>query len=109
MVGMELGAYLNQKYSDETNGLRPLLSWLFEHIDYIAKSVGVDYVGLGSDFDGIANPPHDLEEVSKFPNITKGSEERGYSKTDIRKILGGNFLRVLHPNIKGKEGTRNNR
>jgi membrane dipeptidase len=98
ITGMALASYINQKYPDETDALRPSLSRLFEHFDHIVKLVGVDYVGLGSDFDGTINTPHDLEDVSKFPNITKGLLERGYSKTDIKKVLGGNFLRVFKAN-----------
>lgn len=65
------------------------------HIDYIVKLVGVDYVGLGSDFDGILTTPKGLEDVSKYPAITKELLNRGYSETDIKKILGGNVLRVF--------------
>ncbi|MBD0333025.1 MAG: membrane dipeptidase, partial [Chitinophagaceae bacterium] len=108
-MGIRIGSYLHQKYPEETDALRPSLSRLFEHIDHLVKLVGADYVGLGSDFDGIANPPHDLEDVSKFPNITKGLVERGYSKRDIKKILGGNFLRVFKANMKGREGRSNHR
>jgi membrane dipeptidase len=65
------------------------------HIDYIVKLVGIDYVGLGSDFDGILTTPKGLEDVSKFPAVTKELLNRGYSEKDIKKILGGNILRVF--------------
>lgn len=94
----EIGSYLSQKYPAETNALRPPISLLFDHIDHIIKLVGVDYVGLGSDFDGISSSPASLTNVSEFPNITKGLIERGYSKKDIKKILGGNFMRVFKAN-----------
>lgn len=94
----EIDPYINQKYSQETNALRPHISLLFDHIDHIIKLVGVDYVGLGSDFDGILSSPASLTNVSEFPNITKGLIERGYSKKDIKKILGGNFIRVFKAN-----------
>ena len=71
---------------------------VIDHIDYIAKLVGVDYVGLGSDFDGINVTPLQLDDVTSYPLITKALVERGYSKTDITKILGGNLLRVLRAN-----------
>jgi membrane dipeptidase len=95
-----IGRYINTKYPKETDALRPPISMVFDHIDYIVKLVGVDYVGLGSDFDGTINTPHDLENVSKYPNITKGLLERGYSKRDIRKIMGGNFIRVFKANVQ---------
>lgn len=87
-----------EKYKDETDAMRPPLSLLIDHIDYIVKLVGVDYVGMGSDFDGIEAGPKELTGVQDFPLITKALLERGYSKQDIRKILGGNFLRVFRAN-----------
>jgi membrane dipeptidase len=92
--------YLFQKYAEETNAIRPPLSMLINHIDYIVQLVGVDYVGLGSDFDGINITPQQLDDVTTYPLITKELLNRGYSKKDIRKILGGNFLRVLSNNSK---------
>ena len=86
------------KYAVEANSMRPPLSMLIDHIDYIAKLVGVDYVGLGSDFDGINLTPQQLDDVTDYPLITKALVERGYSKKDMVKILGGNFLRVLKAN-----------
>jgi len=65
------------------------------HIDHIVKIAGIDAVGLGSDFDGIACAPEGLEDVSKFPNLTRALLERGYSAEDIRKIYGGNTLRLM--------------
>jgi len=90
--------YLYAKYAGEANSIRPPLSTLIDHIDYIVKLVGIDYVGLGSDFDGINLTPQQLDDVTSYPLITKALVERGYSKKDIRKILGGNFLRVLKAN-----------
>ena len=60
---------------------------LLDHLDYIVKLVGVDYVGLGSDFDGISFPPQQLDDVTDYPLITKALLEHGYSK----KILKKNF------------------
>jgi len=65
------------------------------HIDHIRQIVGVDSIGIGSDFDGIDCAPEGLEDVSKFPNLTRALLEKGYSAEDIRKIYGGNFLRVM--------------
>ncbi len=69
---------------------------LLRHIDHVAKTAGPDHVGLGSDFDGISGMvPVGMEDVSKYPVIVRGLMEMGYSDTDIRKIMGGNLLRVL--------------
>ena len=71
---------------------------LMDHLDYIVKMIGVEHVGIGSDFDGINSAPQQLDDVTNMPVITKELLERGYSKKDIRKILGGNFLRILKAN-----------
>ena len=90
--------YLYRKYTTETTSMRPPLSMLINHFEYIIKLVGVDYVGIGSDFDGINLTPQLLDDVASYPMITKALEEKGYSEKDISKILGGNFLRVLKAN-----------
>jgi len=66
-----------------------------DHIDYIVNLVGADYVGLGSDYDGVPWYPRGLEDCSMLPNITRELVNRGYAKKDIEKILGGNFMRVF--------------
>jgi membrane dipeptidase len=71
------------------------VSRLVDHIDHIVKLVGIDHVGLGSDFDGIQAVPVDLASVADLPNLTKELLRRGYSEEDIDKILGGNILRVM--------------
>jgi len=73
----------------------PPLDMLIDHIDYIARLIGVDHVGLGSDFDGVSSLPQNLEDCSMTPEITKKLVERGYSHREIRKILGENFKRVF--------------
>jgi membrane dipeptidase len=77
-------------------GKLPRVEWteILQHIDHIAKLVGVDHVGLGSDFDG-ATVPFGMEDASQLPKLTKALLERGYSEADVRKILGGNTLRVM--------------
>jgi membrane dipeptidase len=87
-----------EKYKDELQSIQPPLSLLLDHLDYIVKLVGADYVGMGSDFDGISAPPQHLNGVQDFPLITKALLERGYSKKDINKIMGGNFIRVFTSN-----------
>jgi membrane dipeptidase len=72
------------------------LDMLLDHIDHMVAVMGVDHVGLGSDFDGFGGaPPVGLEDVSAMPNITAGLLARDYPAEDVRKILGGNWLRVL--------------
>ncbi len=69
------------------------------HTDYVAKLVGPDHVGLGSDFDGVSGMvPQGLEDVSKFPALVRGLIEMGYSDADIRKITGENLIRVMKRN-----------
>jgi membrane dipeptidase len=68
---------------------------VIQHIDHIVNLVGIDYVAIGSDFDGIGRTPLGLENVSKFPNLTLALLENGYSVEDVRKILGDNFKRVF--------------
>jgi membrane dipeptidase len=90
--------YLFLKYADEVSSMRAPFHLLLDHLDYVVKLVGVDHVGLGSDFDGISFPPQQLDDVTSYPLITKALFERGYTKNDIEKILGGNFIRVLKAN-----------
>jgi membrane dipeptidase len=69
---------------------------VIKHIDYIKNRVGIDYVAIGSDYDGMeGKAPVGLEDVSKLPNLTAALLRHGYSVTDVRKILGENFLRVF--------------
>jgi membrane dipeptidase len=75
---------------------RPPFKVLIDHIDHIAKVAGVDHVGLGSDFDGVSGAtPQGMDSAADLPKITQGLLDRGYSAEDIRKILGGNLLRVF--------------
>lgn len=85
-------------YPDEVGALRPPLSMLIDHLDHIVKIAGVDHVGLGSDFDGVSSLPIGLNDVTDMQAITRELARRGYSKTDIKKILGENFMRVLRAN-----------
>ena len=71
------------------------LSVLIDHFDHIAKVAGIDYVGIGSDFDGVPNLPVGMEDISKLPNITYELLKRGYSEKDVRKVLGDNFMRAF--------------
>jgi membrane dipeptidase len=97
-VNYEIEEYLLAKYPEQAGKLRPPLSLLLDHIDHIVRLVGVNHVGLGSDFDGISSAPRELKDVTNMPLITKGLLKRGYSKADVKKILGENFIRVFTAN-----------
>lgn len=71
------------------------LARLADHIDHIAKLVGTDHIGIGSDFDGINCTPQGLETVAQLPALTHELARRGYSQSDLEKVLGGNILRVM--------------
>jgi len=71
------------------------LADVVEHIDHVVKIAGIGAVGIGSDFDGVTCTPTGLEDVSKFPNLTRALLEKGYTPDDIRKIYGGNTLRLM--------------
>lgn len=74
---------------------RPPLKSLIDHIDHIAKVAGIDHVGLGSDFDGVTSLPEGIDSVADLPRITEALVQRGYTREQIHKVLGGNFLRVM--------------
>lgn len=86
-------------YRKEMDKVRPSLSDLVDHIDYIVKLVGDDYAGIGSDYDGVSSLPTGLEDVTTYPKITEELVRRGYSRKSIRKILGGNVMRVMKANF----------
>jgi membrane dipeptidase len=78
------------------DGTLPRVDWtkIVDHIDHAVKIGGVDHVGLGSDYDG-SDMPIGMEDVSHLPEITQALLDRGYSDSDIKKILGENTLRVM--------------
>jgi membrane dipeptidase len=90
--------FIHEKYKDEMDNVRPSLTLLIDHLDHIVKLIGVDHVGIGSDFDGINSSPRELNDVTNMPLLTKQLLKRGYTKADIYKILGGNFIRVFKAN-----------
>ncbi len=85
-----------QEKQATAEGKLPHVSWerIIEHINHVVNLTGADHVGLGSDFDG-ATMPDGMEDCSKLPKITEALLHKGYSEDDIRKILGGNTLRVM--------------
>jgi membrane dipeptidase len=109
LKGLLFGKYSGMEYEVRHNRLAPTIAeWteaisivnatiedVVDHIDYFVNLVGVEYVGLGSDFDGIWLPPAGLEDCSKFPSLTEELCKRNYSSSDIEKILGENFMRVF--------------
>ncbi|MBM3296300.1 MAG: M20/M25/M40 family metallo-hydrolase, partial [Candidatus Aminicenantes bacterium] len=85
-----------ERWREKRKTLPPVdVGTLADHIDHVVQVTGgADHVGLGSDYDGISETPDGLEDVGKLENITRELRARGYGEADIRKILGGNFLRV---------------
>jgi membrane dipeptidase len=84
-------------YVERLKGTLPLtpLSALIDHIDHVATVAGIDHVGLGSDFDGFPILPEGLQSAADLPKITAGLVERGYREEQLKKLLGGNLLRVF--------------
>lgn len=75
---------------------RAPLKSLIDHVDHIAKVAGIDHVGMGSDFDGVSGAtPQGIDSAADLPKITQALLERGYGPEDIKKILGGNLMRVF--------------
>jgi membrane dipeptidase len=82
-------------YTDFLAASKVTIDTVIKHIDYIKNLVGIDYVAIGSDFDGGITPPVGLEDVSKLPALTLALLKHGYSPSDVKKILGENYLRVF--------------
>ncbi len=109
--GMAEFVALQEKYKDDPAKLRSemdrmraemrshmvpaTLADVVAHIDHVRRIAGVEAVGIGSDFDGVGCTPTGLDDVSKFPNLTRALLEKGYSADDVRKIYGGNTLRLM--------------
>jgi membrane dipeptidase len=87
--------FLTKRTAEEDRRVRAKLADVVAHIDHAVKIAGIDGVGIGSDFDGVTCTPEGLDDVSKFPNLTRALLEKGYRAADIRKIYGGNTLRLM--------------
>ena len=88
-------ADFNKKYAEQNPYPFADLAMVLDHIDYVRDLVGIEYIGIGSDYDGVGDSlPTGLKDVSTFPNLIEGLLERGYSEQDIKKILNENVLRV---------------
>lgn len=84
------------KIQDELQALaRPSFKLIADHIDHVVETAGIDHVGIGSDFDGIEVTPEGLEDISMMPRLFDELRSRGYSESDLEKIAGGNFFRIL--------------
>jgi len=95
-INMNCG-FISQKSADAPKGapVRATLADVVAHIDHARQVGGIDAVGIGTDFDGITCTPEGLDDVSKFPALTRALLEKGYSPADIKKIYGGNTLRLM--------------
>ena len=89
---------LNEKYPKQL----PTVADCVDHIDHVKNLVGIDYVGIGSDFDG-GGGLADCSDVSQMPNITAEMLKRGYTEEEIAKVWGGNFLRVFAEVVENKQ------
>src|SRR5262245_26808894 len=98
LAGRALDEFAAKDYIDTYSVMKPNQATIEDavaHIDHVVKLVGADHVGIGSDWDGISAVPAGWEDVSKIPALTAMLLQRGYSEADVKKILEGNFLRVM--------------
>jgi membrane dipeptidase len=98
MAGKILDEYANKEYRKDLAEMKTglaTLSDVADHVDHMVKIAGIDHIGIGSDFDGITSPPQGLQDISKMPALVAVLLKRGYSEPDVKKILGGNYLRVI--------------
>ncbi|WP_100643080.1 dipeptidase [Alteromonas facilis] len=85
----------DEQYREQNPYPFSTLDMVLDHIDHVVETVGIDYVGIGSDYDGVGDSlPEGLKDVSTFPNLVAGLLKRGYSEAHIKQILSGNLLRV---------------
>ena len=92
----EKSAAIDKLRAEFTEKLPPAtLADVVDQIDHAVKVGGIDHVGIGTDFDGVACVPAELSSYDKFPALTRALLEKGYSADDIKKIYGGNLLRVM--------------
>jgi membrane dipeptidase len=94
ILSKQVNLLVQQELAKNLPGIKEVV----DHIEYVVKLVGVDHVGIGADYDGIGFVPKGLEDVSTYPQITAELKRRGYSNQSLKKILGGNVLRVIKAN-----------
>jgi membrane dipeptidase len=85
----------------DAEAVRPPIALVVKHINHIVKLIGVDHVGLGADFDGAESFPLGMNSVADYPKITAELIKNGYSESEIKKILGGNVIRLIRENKGG--------
>jgi membrane dipeptidase len=98
LTGKPLDDYANEEERKDLAAMhagQATIPEVADHVDHMVKIAGIDHIGIGSDFDGITSPPKGLEDISKMPYLVLELLKRGYSEPDIKKILGGNYLRVI--------------
>ena len=96
LTGKALDDYAAKEFHDEKPAkVFATLDDAVAHIDHAVKIAGIDHVGIGSDFDGISGPPNGLEDISKMTQLVAALLKKGYSDEDLKKIMGGNTLRVI--------------
>lgn len=98
LIGKPLDDYAAKDFDSEFASRLKVVATVDDvaaQVDHAVKIAGIDHVGIGSDFDGIQGPPNGLDDVSKMPALVAALLKRGYSEADIKKILGGNHLRVI--------------
>ncbi|AZI27473.1 membrane dipeptidase [Pedobacter sp. G11] len=86
---------LISSHQTEADAIRPAVALIVKHINHVVKLIGIDHVGLGADFDGAESFPLGMNSVADYPKITAELIKNGYSETDIKKILGGNVVRLI--------------
>jgi len=86
---------VSEQLAPHYQSIVPDLEDVVDHIDYVKNLIGIDHVGIGGDWDGVEVLPKNLEHIGKLPALTKVLIDRGYTKKEIRKILGENFKRVF--------------
>ena len=96
-----------ERWRKENPAPRPTLYQVADHIDHIRSTVGIDYIGIGGDYDGMPAGPIGLDDVSTYPKLFAELLKRGYSKEDLAKIAGQNILRVMRA-VEYKAGESNN-
>lgn len=92
----DVGWYkVSEELAPHYRSIVPDLDDVVDHIDYVKNLIGIDHVGIGGDWDGVEVLPKNIEHIGKLPALTKVLIDRGYTKKEIRKILGENFKRVF--------------
>lgn len=106
---VDLIAEKMEEWREEHETPTSTLNQLADHIDHLRDEIGVDYIGIGGDYDGTSILPEGLEDVSTYPDLFAELLKRGYSEEDLRKIAGLNMLRVMRGAEETAERLQNER